>query len=107
MEVLYISDQQLRGALFSYSLCFDAALRCQPAKVFLTMFLSLFHSVIADHQKQAALVTEYIASKRVNKVQYLNTNHSLRLGIAGPPGVCPLSEDLRIDYCNTYLELTL
>ena len=32
-------------------------------------------------------MTEYIASKREKKVQYLNTNHSLRLGIAGPPGV--------------------
>lgn len=42
---------------------------------------------VADHQKQAELVTEYIASKKEKKVQYLNTNHSLRLGIAGPPGI--------------------
>lgn len=60
------------------------------------MSLSLYHCVTADHQKQAALVTEYIASKRVEKVQYLNTNHSLRLGIAGPPGMLTLSEELII-----------
>jgi hypothetical protein len=40
----------------------------------------------ADHIRQAALVTDYIASKREVKTQYLNTNFSLRLGIAGPPG---------------------
>ena len=41
---------------------------------------------IVDHQRQAAMVSDYIASKRVTREQYLKTNHSLRLGIAGPPG---------------------
>jgi hypothetical protein len=40
----------------------------------------------ADHIRQAGLVTDYIASKREKKIQYLDTNFSLRLGIAGPPG---------------------
>lgn len=48
--------------------------------------ITLVESSNPNHREQAKFLLEYVASKRINMKHAAGRVHSLRLGIAGPPG---------------------